>query len=84
MKFIKIIRAYELQGLCVFRTVRAEIDDQVSSARTLAEGFMQLFPRVNGLARILCNTCRNVTELFSFDVQNGFLQDFRKLFSILK
>ena len=81
---MKIIHAYELQGLCVCLTVRAEIEDQVSSARTLAEALMQLFLCVNGLVRILPNTCRYVTEMFSCEVQSGFLRNFRKLSLILK
>ena len=71
------------------------MDDQVFSARALAEAFMQLFLCVNGLARLLSNDCRNVAEGLQQRLQkrcrrvflqrvNGFLQDFGKLSAILK
>ena len=66
------------------KKLRAKIDDQVFSARTLAKALMQLFPVCKwpskNILQRLQKRCRSV---FLRRV-NGFLQDFGKLSSILK
>ena len=72
---------YQENVCCV---IRAEIDDQIFSARTLAEALMQLFsvckwPSKNSVQRLQ----KRYRRVFLRRV-NGFLRDFGKLSATLK
>ena len=64
--------------------LRVEIDDQVFSARTLAEALMQLFSVCKWPSKNIVQRLQKRRRTVFLRRVNGFLQDFGKISTTLK